>query len=396
MSTQVAASGRFRAFRVQLPSGVAYWTVLDGELRVVEGADEFLRHLRFGRDSAESTTEAYAGAVALYLRWCGESGRGWTTGARHLGMFIVWLRHAPQRPSAAAVFTGPGAKTVRGPRRVNAVLAAVREFLKYAVSTGGAPAWVLDQLYEIGDSRDLPAEVRGEYGVPRGYAKVRHRLHEPDSPVDRATDEEIVALVRACRSARDRLIVLLMARAGIRRGELVGLRRADLHFVLDARPLGCPVPGSHLHIVRRDNVNRAWAKSRNSRAIPVDALLVQAHDQYVIERAAIPSASGSDFLLVNLFRGRIGAPMRLGAINELLASLSRRAGLERRIRPHQGRHGFADNVMAAGGQLDVLAELLGHDSPLSSQPYLHPSHQRLRDAVERVPSPRLPPQGERP
>lgn len=86
--------------------------------------------------------------------------------------------------------------------------------------------------------------------------------------------------------------------------------------------------------------------------------------------------------------------MRLGAINELMTSLSRRARLDRRIRPHQGRHGFADNIMAAGGQLDVLADLLGHASPLSSQPYLHPSHQRLREAVERVPSPRLPRQGE--
>jgi integrase/recombinase XerD len=32
--------------------------------------------------------------------------------------------------------------------------------------------------------------------------------------VDRASDEEIVALLRGCRSARDRLIVLLLARAG--------------------------------------------------------------------------------------------------------------------------------------------------------------------------------------
>lgn len=394
MSVQALSSTIFRSFRVPLPSGVAYWTVLDFELRIVEGADEFLRHQRFGKDSAESTTEAYAGAIALYLRWCGESGRAWTIGARHLGMFMVWLRHAPRHPSSTPVFTGAGAKQVRGPRRVNAVLAAVREFLKYTVGTGAAPAWVIDQLYEIGDSRDLPAEVRGEYGIPSGYAKVRHRLHEPDDPIDRATDEEIVALVRVCRSARDRLIVLMMARAGIRRGELVGLRRADLHFVLDARPLGCPVLGSHLHVIRRDNINRGWAKSRNSRAVPVDALLLQAHDQYVIERAAVPAAADSDFLLVNLFRGRIGAPMRPGAINELLASLSRRADLQRRIRPHQGRHGFADNVMAAGGQLDELAELLGHASLMSSQPYLHPSHERLRDAVERVPSPRLPRQGD--
>lgn len=389
LSTDTPATSSFRSFRVRLPSGASYWTVLDPEFRVIDVPDRFLQHLRFGRDSAESTTEMYAGATALYLRWCDETGLAWTTGPRHLGMFIVWLQHAPSgygpRPSPP---TADG-QVVRGPHRVNAVLAAVREFLKFAVGDGAAPGWIIDQLYEFGDGRDLPAEVHGEYRIPRGYAKVRHRLHEPRDRIDRVTDEETVALLRACRSARDRLIVLLLTRAGVRRGELVGLRRADMHFVLDARALGCQVPGSHLHVVRRDNANGAWAKSRNSRAIPGDALLVQSHDQYVIERAAVPAAGASDFLLVNLFRGPIGAPMRPGAINELLSSLSRRAGLRRTVHPHQGRHGFADNVMAAGGRLDELAELLGHASLASSEPYLHPADQRLRDAVERVPIPRL-------
>src|SRR6478752_10325633 len=137
----------FRSFRVQLPSGVGYWTVLDSALRVVEVPDQFLRHLRFGRDGAESTVEMYAGATALYLRWCEETGREWTTGARQLGMFMVWLRHAPSGDDLNPVFAGPGVKVVRGPRRGNAVLAAVREFLKYAVGVGAAPGWVIGQLY---------------------------------------------------------------------------------------------------------------------------------------------------------------------------------------------------------------------------------------------------------
>jgi integrase/recombinase XerD len=39
----------------------------------------------------------------------------------------------------------------------------------------------------------------------------------------RAADDEVLALLRACRSARDRFIVIAMARAGLRRGELAGL-----------------------------------------------------------------------------------------------------------------------------------------------------------------------------
>jgi site-specific recombinase XerD len=70
--------------------------------------------------------------------------------------------------------------------------------------------------------------------------------------------------------------------------------------------------------------------------------------------------------------------------------LSRRAGLTRRIHPHQLRHGFATNVVAAGATLDEIRELLGHAFITSSQVYLQPTAQRLRAAVDRVPTPRLP------
>ena len=47
------AGGRVRAFVVCLPSGVRYWTVRDPDLRAHRVADDFLRHLRFGRGCAE-------------------------------------------------------------------------------------------------------------------------------------------------------------------------------------------------------------------------------------------------------------------------------------------------------------------------------------------------------
>ena len=96
-------------------------------------------------------------------------------------------------------------------------------------------------IYELADDRDLPAQARGEERRMAWRMRARHRLQEPEATVDRASDAEIVALLRACRSARDRLIVLLMARAGLRRGELCGLRRWDVHLLADSRLLGCEV-----------------------------------------------------------------------------------------------------------------------------------------------------------
>jgi site-specific recombinase XerD len=374
-----------------LPSGQRYWTVLDEDLQVVGVADEYLRYLRLGRDAAESTTKAYAHSTALFLRWCARSGRSWQAGVEQFALFMTWLAHA--RPSvddaASVVVAGPGAAAVRCPSRINGVLTAVRGMVVHAVATGHGPAGLVSTLYEVADDRDLPAEARGEDGRMAWRMRARHRLREPETTIDRASDEQIVALLRACRSARDRLIVLLMARAGLRRGEVCGLRRSDVHLLVDSRRLGCDVARAHLHVVRReDNPNEAWAKSRRQRVVPLDFLVVQTFDVYEFERMRVADAADSDFVFVNLFRGKLGAPMRPDAIGELMAAASRRAGLDVAVRPHQLRHAYGSNVVDAGAGIDVVADLLGHAAIASSQVYVHPDSSRLRAAVDAVPSPR--------
>jgi integrase/recombinase XerD len=384
-----------RAFPVRLPSGQRYWTVLDEDLRAVAVADEFLRQQRFGRDGAESTTKAYAHAIALFLRWCARTGRSWQGGVEHVALFMTWLAHAGPEASAAGasggggvVLAGPGAAPARSASRINAIVTAVRGMVVHAVAAEQAPAGLVSLLYEVADDRDLPEAAREAEGRMGWRLRARHRLREPETAVDRASDEEIVALLRACRSARDRLIVLLMARAGLRRGELCGLRRSDVHLLMDSRALGCEVARSHLHVVRRDNPNGAWAKSRRQRAVPLDFLVVQAFDTYEFERMRPPQAGDSDFVFVNLFRGQLGAPMRPDAVGELMAAASRRAGLDTAIRAHQLRHAAGSNIADAGAGIDVVADLLGHGSVASSTVYLHPDPSRLRAAVDAVPSPR--------
>lgn len=185
-------------------------------------------------------------------------------------------------------------------------------------------------------------------------------LCEPESPVVNAEGEDVVGLIRAAGNARDRFIVIAMWRMGLRRGELAGLRRSDIHFVPDASRLGCGFKGTHLHVVRRANPNGAWAKSRRQRVVPADWLTVQAYDQYIAERDRVDPAGGADFVLVNLFADPVGAPIRPGGINELHTRLSSRANLRRPVHPHMLRHSFATNVAEHGGTADVLKELLGH------------------------------------
>ena len=257
--------------------------MLDEDLRVVQVADSFLRHVRFGRDGAETTTRSYAYSIAVFLRWCGRSGRTWEAGVEQIGLFMTWLARAPAAPGqeAGVVLHGPGAAPARGARRVNAVLAAVRGMTVHAVAEGMAPGRLVPVLYEVADDRDLPGEARAGDGRMSWRMRARHRACEVDAPVSRTAEPDIAALVAACASARDRLIVLLLARAGLRRGEAAGLRRSDVHLLADSRELGCAVGRAHLHVVRReDNPNGAWAKSRRQRVVPLDFLTVLAFDTY--------------------------------------------------------------------------------------------------------------------
>ncbi|MGH8959991.1 MAG: tyrosine-type recombinase/integrase [Jatrophihabitantaceae bacterium] len=351
-----------------------------------------MRQVRFGRDGAESTTKSYANSIALFLRWCARTGRDWQAGAEQMALFMTWLSYAGPAASGAeastgVVLAGPGAVPARGAGRVNGVLAAVRAMVVHAVAAGQAGGHLLPLLYEVAEDRDLPEVARDSDGRMSWRMRARHRMHEPERPVDRASDVDIVAVLHACRSARDRLIVLLMARAGLRRGEVCGLRRSDVHLLTDSAALGCPVARAHLHVQRRDNPNGAWAKSRRQRVVPLDFLTVQGFDTYAFERMRVLQAADGDFVMVNLFREPLGAPMRPDAIGELLAAASRRAGLAPAVRPHQLRHAFGSNAADAGCGLDVVADLLGHASVTSSQPYLHPDPARLRAAVDLVPSP---------
>ncbi|MFJ8027552.1 hypothetical protein [Streptomyces sp. NPDC096311] len=113
-------------------------------------------------------------------------------------------------------------KPIRGEGRIDNVLTAVRMFLVYAVVNKGAPVWVLEQIYEIGDNCDLPEQARGEHSGLRYRMRARHRPQEPEAAVDRAGDEEIAAMFLKRRSARDRLILLLLSRVGLRPGQVAG------------------------------------------------------------------------------------------------------------------------------------------------------------------------------
>jgi integrase/recombinase XerD len=376
-----------RVLRIALTESFGYFTVVDDTWAPVPIVDAFLRHLRVGVDRAEGTTRSYAGDLVLFLGWCSSTGRDLEQALRCLDSFVVWLRMTPVERR------GSGVGSVRSPGRVNHILAVVRELAKHAVASGALDPSVLAVLYEVADGRHLPAELGPEGARLRYVARPRHRQREARGARPLAVRrEEAEALLRATRSWRDRFVVVLLWFCGLRIGEALGLRRSDLHLSDSSVSLGCGVRGAHLHVVARDNPNGARAKS-GGRVVPVPTEVLSCYDRYLAERDRCTGAQACDFVLVNLFHEPLGRPMTTDAVRAWFADCSRRAQLDRVLRPHMFRHATATELLARGAGIDVVRELLGHASIRSTEVYLHPQESVMRAAVERLGPLRLGDQG---
>jgi site-specific recombinase XerD len=380
VSECAAQDDEFRAFRVAVGEDLAYWTVLDASLRRVADLDAFLFYVRAGRGRAEATTEAYARALAVFEGWRCGTGRDWLAAARDLHLFVATLRLSPIERQ------GRGFGGRRSNKRVNHVLAAVRSFYWFAVTAGRAPEAVLPLLWEVAETRHLPEELRPEGGGVQYRAQPRHQLRAERSVSPAAvTRQEAAALLGAAEHWRDRLLIVLLWHCGVRIGAALGLRRSDLHLMADATALGCAVRGPHLHVMPRDNPNGARAKTTAPFTVPVHSDVVAVYEMYLIERAAVPAAAECDFVFVNLFHQPLGAPMRYTTAHQLLAGLSRKADLDRRVTPHMFRHGTGRALAETGADIAVIKELLHHARFSSTSVYTRPSDERLRRAVDNIP-----------
>jgi integrase/recombinase XerD len=220
----------------------------------------------------------------------------------------------------------------------------------------------------------------------RLHERPRHRLRvaKRGRPAT-VSFEQFAGLMAACRTWRDRSILALLGRAGMRRGEAVTLRMSDVHLAESSSEVGCSEPGPHLHVRRREDLDGGATKSLDPRIVPADDLVVFCLDQYLLlERAAVREAVGCDRLLVNLDSAYRGCGMTPGRLDALLGSLSRRAGLEKAVTPHRLRHSFASELEASGAGLVLIQELLGHRQITSTQVYVQPGAAALRAAVERA------------
>ncbi len=71
-------------------------------------------------------------------------------------------------------------------------------------------------------------------------------------------------------------------------------------------------------------------------------------------------------------------------MNRYLKDISAFAGISKRLTTHMGRHSFGFLFIAAGGQIEVLREIMGHSDLKTTQIYTHIDRDQIRAGVARI------------
>ena len=258
---------------------------------------------------------------------------------RDLGEFLGFLaEHRGEAPNLATL----GALSVRDVRAWLArraadgraktstarALSAVRVFFRH-LEREGVP---------VSTALSLVCAPKTPHGVPRplteGQAKAVVDLNEGTGGTPDWTGR------------RDTAVLLLLYGCGLRIGEALGLDRADV-----------PAEGRTLRSLM------ITGKGGKQRVVPVLPVVAEAIADYL---AACPHRlePGDP-----LFVGVRGKRLQPKLIQQTMARLRGALGLPASATPHALRHSFATHLLAGGGDLRTIQELLGHASLSTTQRY---------------------------
>jgi len=275
----------------------------------------FLTWLEQERHAAANTVEAYGHAVAGFL--------GFLT--THLGCepdlaALETLRAADIRAWLAAL---ANEKLVASSRAQH--LSAVRGFFRFLGRRHGVDVTAVR----------LVATARARPALPRALT------------IDQARDvtEHVGDLADgAALQARDVALFSLLYGSGLRIAEALGLNVRDAVALRASRSL------------------TVTGKGAKTRIVPVLPAVREAIEAWLtLHPAAKPESA--------LFLGARGKRLDPAVAQKVLRTYRRLAGLPEHATPHALRHSFATHLLASGGDLRAIQDLLGHASLSTTQRY---------------------------
>lgn len=332
--------------RVVMPDApVESWTVVGADYVPIEAAESFLAHLSsIGR--SPNTVRAYAHDLRDYFAYLAGRDLDWRrVRLEDLGGFISWLR-LPAAARSGAVTVLPVVEAQCSERTINRKLSALVSFYRHHERHGVDVSGLLTGWGQSGRQRatswrPMLAHVKGEQRRRRPEVKVKAVAALPHV----LAAGQVQAILDGCVRLRDRLLFALLFDTGVRIGEALGLRHADLASA-----------DRELTVTARLNANGARAKSWR-RTVPVSSELVRLYADYLHNEYG---DLDSDYVFVNLWGQPLGHAMSYGSVHDLVQRLRQKTGVA--FTPHQFRHTYATDLLRRKTPVEVVANLLGHAS----------------------------------
>ncbi len=175
--------------------------------------------------------------------------------------------------------------------------------------------------------------------------------------------DELVLLLGAIESLRDRVLLTVLYSAGIRLGEVCRLRVEDI----DSRRM--------LLLIRQ-------GKGHKDRYAPLSPIALNLLRQWW--RATRPTG----LLFPNTKDP--SRPINHSTVQRAVKVASRRAGITKPISPRTLRHSFATHLMEQGTSMRVIQVLLGHAHCRTTETYTHVSPAQARSPLDRLVPPHDP------
>jgi integrase/recombinase XerD len=258
-------------------------------------------------------------------------------------------------------------------------LASYGEGLRLAGPAALTPGHLREFVYALKDLGLAAATIRRQISSIRTYfrflASEGHLVEDPSVRLETPkgwrtlptvlTAAEVERLLEAPNpdeplALRDRALLEFAYATGVRVSELVRLAQQDVLF--------------------REGVARVLGKGGKERLVPVGRRALGAVALYAREiRPRLDRGKGEGVLFLNAR----GTPLsRVGAWG-IIKSLSRRAGIAKRVTPHTLRHTFATHLLEGGADLRAVQEMLGHADLATTQLYTHVDREYLRAVHKR-------------
>jgi site-specific recombinase XerD len=183
-------------------------------------------------------------------------------------------------------------------------------------------------------------------------------------PADVPTDDEVRALIAACSTRaptgiRNRALIAVLWRCGLRIAEALALRAADVN--LDSQ---------------QSSLRVAHGKGDKSRTVGIDPGTAALLARWMDRRKAL-GFNGRQPLFCTITTGTrkgvklaAGSSMEQSYVRHLLRRLAAKAGIERPIHPHSLRHAFAHGLARENTSMVVIRDALGHSSLAVTDRYL--------------------------